>query len=365
MNRADIHLLQSVHSAPAVSILVPTHAATGDSQQDPIYVKNSIRAAEMRLLRDFPRRDAEPVIQHLKQVAEEIDYRADHEGLAIFATRDTGLWFDLPFCPDELVKVDETLATGEIARGLNHVPRYWLVTLGGHRARLMEGTNDRLREVELAGFPLYSEESSVPEIVPGGREANPAVHPQEAVDHRLFLRRASESFEKILHEDPTPVVVVGIDRYLDLVRSENLFGDRRIAEISGNYDYMGPGELGRLVWPEVEQGFRAEWAKLLDSLEVATGKKLAAFGLQECWDAAQMNRGHHLLVEEGYRQPGRLGEGGLALEPMDDPEVFGADVLQDAVGELAELVVSKGGQVALMDNGSLADRGRVALILRF
>jgi hypothetical protein len=43
----------------------------------------------------------------------------------------------------------------------------------------------------------------------------------------------------------------------------------------------------------------------------------------------------------------------------------GLSHLDDAVDELVEIVLEKGGEVVFVDEGALSDRGRVALILRY
>jgi len=46
-------------------------------------------------------------------------------------------------------------------------------------------------------------------------------------------------------------------------------------------------------------------------------------------------------------------------------EVGGLDVVDDAVDDLVEVVLQKGGQAFFFDDGALAQHGRVAVILRY
>ena len=69
-----------------------------------------------------------------------------------------------------------------------------------------------------------------------------------------------------------------------------------------------------------------------------------------------------LAVEEGFFYPARLSVDGDYVMPaadVDDP-----DVLDDAVDEVIETVLQRGGWVALVSDGTLAERGRVPLTLR-
>ena len=53
----------------------------------------------------------------------------------------------------------------------------------------------------------------------------------------------------------------------------------------------------------------------------------------------------------------------MLLLPADDPNAPG--VMPDAVDEAIEMVIRKGGEVVCVDNGKLAQFGRIALVLRY
>jgi hypothetical protein len=69
-----------------------------------------------------------------------------------------------------------------------------------------------------------------------------------------------------------------------------------------------------------------------------------------------------LAVEEGLFYPARLSDDGDLLLPATDVEH--PDVIDDAVDELIELVLERGGWVALVEDGALVEHGGVALTLR-
>jgi hypothetical protein len=77
------------------------------------------------------------------------------------------------------------------------------------------------------------------------------------------------------------------------------------------------------------------------------------------WLAARRERPEMLAVEQGLFYPARLSADGDFVEPADDVEH--PDVLDDAVDEVIELVLRRGGWIALTDDGALARRERIAL----
>jgi hypothetical protein len=103
--------------------------------------------------------------------------------------------------------------------------------------------------------------------------------------------------------------------------------------------------------------------QILGELDKAVSERKFASGVGEVWRLANEGRGRLLLVEEDFHYPARLDESGTHLVPADDHEA--ADVMDDAVDEIIEMVMSKQGQVVFVDNGSLDAHQRIALVLRY
>jgi hypothetical protein len=78
---------------------------------------------------------------------------------------------------------------------------------------------------------------------------------------------------------------------------------------------------------------------------------------------AEEGRGDTLLVEQDFHYPATVDETGLILTPAEDAAAPG--VIDDAVDEVIEDVMMKGGSVVFVDNGALAQHQRIALILRY
>ena len=77
---------------------------------------------------------------------------------------------------------------------------------------------------------------------------------------------------------------------------------------------------------------------------------------------ANDGRGKVLLVEKNYHVPAVVTENG-GLEVVKEPG--GTDVMDDAVDEIIETVLLKGGEVELMDDDELSNHRKIALILRY
>lgn len=98
-------------------------------------------------------------------------------------------------------------------------------------------------------------------------------------------------------------------------------------------------------------------------LDDALGKKLAVTGILSVWQAAEEGKGLILLVEKDYALPGFVTEEGskLFLHPPAEPH----RIITDAVDDVMETVLAKGGKVKMVENGKLNNYEHMALILRY
>ena len=133
--------------------------------------------------------------------------------------------------------------------------------------------------------------------------------------------------------------------------------------MSSSYDVRGRTAVISFDFPPVN-GLGAQLrSTLMESLDRAIGEQKVASTVGEVWRFANEGRGRLLLVEEDFHVPGQLDETGIHLSPADDPAAPG--VIDDAVDEIIETVLSKQGRVVFVPNGQLATHQRIALVLRY
>lgn len=361
MNRHDIRLLQAVRHYPSVTITLPTHRTSPDNKQDPIRVKNLVTEATNRLLGEFQRREVEPLLSRLEALVNDIDYRYTLDGLALFVNRDIGRRFILPFTLPERVVVDETFWTRGLVFALNRTPRYWVLALSEQPTRLFEGVREHLQEITDEGFPMTH-------TGPGGERGlpnDPAINRSAYRDerHRQFFRQVSAALTSFMSDDPLPLALVGVDRYLAFFREVSPHAGAVVTTLTGNHDKTPAHDLGKLVWPLVEQNLAIRRAEALKELNAAVGAQKYASTLGEAWRFTHEGRVDALLVEEDYHQAVRVADDGMTLTPVDDPTLPG--VIEDAVDEIIAMVLDKGGRVVFVDNGALPQHQRIATILRY
>jgi Bacterial archaeo-eukaryotic release factor family 3 len=266
------------------------------------------------------------------------------QALALYASVSHTARFDLPIQVVDRCVIDPTFATRDLVRALHRTPRHVVLLLGVDRARLLDAPDGRLKHVT-HGFPRSDR---------GHRDGTPA--------RERFLREVDQSLGAYLRVHPAPLIIVGDRSTLAAFRRIS----RNTARLAGTLpeDHLDAGrdELGVLIRPILEDYLLSRQAEALALLATRTEQDRAVRGLERAWLASRWERPEMLAVEQGYFQPARLSADGDTLTPTR--EVGAPDVLDDAVDELIETVLSRGGWVALLPDHTLPADARVALTLR-
>ena len=357
ITRQNLNYLQSLTKVPALSILLPTHRSFPENKQDPIRVKNLVDSAIARLNAEFSARDLEPLVQRLETLVSSIDYPHTLDGLALYVSHDIAQLYYLPFAIPERVVIDQTFATRDLVYGLHREQRYWVLLLSQASTRLLVGTGETLEEVQDGGFPL-------PMTGPGATMALPHEADSSYVDDRLrrFYQQVDSALMEFTKEDALPLIVGGVDRQVSFFQEVSQQATAIAGTLSGNFDKATISELTEPVLAIMKTVRETQRASAMQDLDTAIGAQKLVSSIPEVWRLAQDGRGKTLLVEKNYHVPAVLSATGN-LELVE--QVGGTDVMDDAVDEVIEAVLGKGGDVVFVEDGALSAHQQIALILRY
>ncbi len=350
-----------VQEYPAISIICPTHRTYPENRQDPTRVQNLIKDAEQRLQQEFSAREVAPLVEALRSLAAEVDHQHAEDGLALFVSSTHQSKHYIPFAVREAVTIDQSFATRELVHAFNRSPRYRVLVLSEKPTRLYEGVHDSLEEIVNSRFPVTHEKEGGRGPLPGGAWVNTSAARDER--HRQFFRDVDRRFGEWQRRERLPLVVVGVERYQSFFREVTSHADAIIATVTGSHDKTPAHELGKRIWPEVLAALQEAKHARKEELERAVGAGKSASGIQQVWRAAQEGRGQTLFVEEGYHVPAEISADGSTLRVIEDPQAPGA--ADDAVDEVIEAVIMKGGEVVFLEDGTLDEHQRIALTLRY
>jgi hypothetical protein len=333
----QVVLLQSVRDDPCVSLLATTTPAPRMTEADARTLQRLAGEAGARLARDGAPAELAGALDDLVAAAS-----AEPTGAAIafYVNRALRQVVRLPVPVPDRVVVDPTFATRDLVRALHRIPRHVVLLLSETDARLLEGVAGTLRPPPRSPFPLTADDD--------GGDA--------------FLRRVDRSLGTYLRLHPAPLVLVGGQRVVGRFRRMSRNTGRLAGTVSGNLTRAPLSVLVPRIHEVLDTYLLSRQDEALDHLDRRRSRNAVVEGLPAAWLAARRERPEMLAVEEGFTLAARLSPDGDFLVPADDVEH--PDVVDDVVDELIETVLLRGGWVAFVADGALADAGRVALTLR-
>ncbi len=349
----QVVLLQAVRSHPAVSVLMNTVPGQQMLPGDAGRLRGLVTEAGRRLQEEGLGEVGEQVVAQLERLASQAGSEPTGAALALFSSTGTALSLPLPVTVRERVVVDPTFATRDLVRALHRTPRHTVLVLNSGEARLFEGMAGTLRPARSGSFPLHNDRTRRPEA---------PRHRSSQAEATAFFREVDAALGTHLRLHPAPLLLVGPQRALTGFRAVSRNLGRLAGALEGNLAREPLSVLAQRCRPVIEQYLLSRQQEALDLLDRRMGSGQVATGMHSAWLAARRERPEMLAVEEGLFFPARLSADGDFLLPAAD--VDAPEVIDDAVDELIELVLDRGGWIALVDDGALARHDRVALTLR-
>jgi hypothetical protein len=365
-----VALLQTLRGYPAVSLLMSTTPAARMLPGDQARLAALARQAAQRLEAEGLPGARRTVLSPLGELVVDAGRGPATAAVGVFVSAATATVVHLPVPVNDRVVIDPSFATRDLVRALHRTPRHVVLALSLHQARLFDGVGQELRPAPVRSFPRHPVGAGDPAArATAGRDGQgrQAGHrPQRSAARqrgRAFFLDVDRALGSYLRLHPAPLILVGTERVLAEFRQLSTNLSRLAGCVYGSLLTAPTIDLATRIRPVLNAYLHSRQQEALDLLERRTGTGRVASGIQAAWLAARVERPEMLAVEEGYFYPARLdGDGDLLAAPASDLDH--PDVIDDAVDELIEIVLRRGGWVALLDDDRLTGHDRVALTLR-
>jgi hypothetical protein len=355
---AEVLALQSVREYPAISILCSTDAAPVMPTVTVARLEQLVDDATRRLRLELGGAVAAALHDDLMHLVDDAKERPTRAAVALYVSnRHISAW-SLPQPVKDRAVVDPTFATRDLVRSLHRTPRHVVLVLTEHEARLFDGAGDTLLPPFGGPFPLIDRTPRRHTRTGGG----PVKGGDEDRRADTFFRTVDRALGTYLSLHPAPLVLVGAGRTLTRFTriSRNL--GRLAGSVQGSHVRTPLPTLARLIRPVIEDYLRSREQEALALLATRNRSATVATGMPAVWLAARAERPEMLAVEEGLFYPARVSSDGDLIRPAEDLEH--PDVIDDAVDEVIETVLRRGGWVALVQDGALSEAEGIALTLR-
>ncbi len=371
MIQEDLKVLQNHEGDPCVSIIIPTHRVSTETDKDYIRLKNAIKRAIESLHEQYAKKQVSPIIQRLEAIMEdELDYSTLLEGIGVFISPSIEKVVHLPFEVDEKVIVDTNFEVRDLKLALNRDLDYQVLILSESNIRLFYGKGRNIVEYKDGQLPLKldketSEYQKANFINPG--TASPGGSTEKANEEQKKIIENLKYWDNKLtsyFDHDTPLFIAGDKQILGDFEQITHHKDKIQGKLTGNFDHLRNHEIADKIQTEVKRYIHELQERAIRILEEEVGFDRVSSGLPKVFEDALKGKGSLLLVEESYSEPGYLDEKNYRLY-LEPDKTDGLKRLEDAVDDVIEEVLNKNGEVRFVADGKLQKYGRIALILRY
>ncbi len=324
LGREEVRDLLEHRSGPCVSIFLPTVQAGAETLQNPIRLKNLLRAAEELLAERGTRRtELDELLEPLRALVGDGEFwQHQSAGLALFRAPDLLRGYRLPLPFAELAVVEDRFYLKPLFPLLDGDGRFYVLALSMSDVRLLEGTRGSVREVDLGPRVPRSVTEAVGEafgqkpllFAASGparrREGAPVFHghgvteDDTKVEIEKFLHRVESGLMDLPIDHQAPLVLAGVDYLLPLYRAVSEHPNVVPEAILGNPEEQRAEELHAAAWKLVEPLFLESRRREADRYRALASKGRAGSRLAEVLGGAHDGRVEALFVARGERRWG-------------------------------------------------------------
>ena len=363
-----------------MSLFTPTNAFGDGVRTDPLRWKNLVTRTESVLTeRGVRGPDVAGLLGPARALCE--DQRAwlrMSDGLAMFLRPGWHRIFRVPVDVPDIAAVGDRFVIGPLLRIVVSDSHFLVLTLSRRKVRLLEGSLQRVEELELADVPTSLRELATPgeprsevlafPVSAGGR--GPAVfYGQGAADDdvekdevRRFLRQVADGLREYLADQDLPMVLVGLDQMLSLYPEVNQYPNIVEDAVRTNPDQLSAEELHAAAWPLVETMLTREREEAVERFAQLHGTGRATTDPTKIEDAARHGRVDTLFLATDPWCWDQVAGSTPTVVQLGADEAFGHCELLD---RLAAHTLRLGGHVYAMATADVPGHGDVAAVFRY
>jgi hypothetical protein len=379
--REELRILGESSQAPCVSIYMPTHRVSTETQQDRTRLKNLIRQAEDSL-EAFGLRvnEAEALLEPAAKLLGAIPFWKDkQDGLALFIAPGVFRQYQLPTTFESLVVVAHRFHFKPLLTFLGG-NEFFVLALSQNSVRLFEGSRFGLSAIEspegmpksLAEALRYDELEKQLQFHTGtsagsgkGRAAmyhGQGVGTDDSKDRILrYFRQIDQGLHDLLKDEQAPLVLAGVEYLLPIYKEINTYQHLINGGITGNPEGASPEELHRQAWALVEPYFKREQQQAAARYQQLAGTGRTSCDPKEIVPGAYHGRIELLFVAVGRQQWGDYDPGANRVDLHTEVQPGSFDLLDLA----ATQTLLHGGAVYAVDPSEVPDKSLLAAVFRY
>jgi len=377
-------LLQLIHhdQGPCVSIYMPTHRIGEETKQDPIRLRNLLRAASEQLVSiGFRRPEAGDLLAEANKLfANDSFWMHQGEGLAVFIAPGFFRYFREPYNYAEMLSVAERFHIKPLLQAFSGNGEFYVLALSQKQAKLHEATRDGMNEIPTPDVPQGVAEAlkydqpeeqlqfhtRAPRHQGSKREAIFHGHGVGIDDTKENALRYSQIVDKTLQKylkqkKNQPMVLAGVNSLLSIFREANTYPNVISNAVIGNAEALRPKELHTKAWSAITSHLEGQKGELIEQISEMVGNDRASAEGQKIVAAAYGGRVDKLIISNRNQMLGKFDASTMQVSVNDTPQPGDIDLLDLA----AVHTLRHNGGVYLIDAEHVLGASPIAALFRY
>lgn len=371
ISNIDILLASKGKDAVCISIIIPLHKPLPGKKENRLLLEKAVTAVREQLVERYNEQITTPLLISLDELAELADAGIHAEGIGLFVSEHVKQIIPFFRPVKERIIISDSFEIRDLLYQNYYSDPYIVLHLTEKETRLFKGIFGALTEVNSGKFPFkYIDDYEYSRPSQGSSYIGAAFIKDFEQDKSRLIKIRYEHFLKNVDKALDPylkanekLIVCGVESDITYFKRNTHHEKSIIGQLVGNYTYSTLHKLAITAWDEVQHFYDLQKSKLISEFQELLGTKKAVTGLADIWKATAEGRAYQLLVEKDFSQPGFLvdNDNHLYLKPPMKPH----RVISDAVNNLMQMVVDKGGEVIIVENGLLDSYKHIALVARY
>lgn len=369
--------LNSQTNYPSVTILFPVNQGEfGNGNNSNKLLKDLLREANQKLADSSFKETVDVVKQKLNSLEDSVKFEEDTRGVAIFLSSEHHEIVPLPYPVESKVYVGYGFQVRDLVFAMNRLEEYVVLVLSQKKVQTYRALGEQLTPIEIPDMitsvddlGTYTDDMRFTHqhTNTGPRNfTHQGAQEENREKIKNFIVKIDHALGTYLVNENLRFVVLGVVQMLGHFNKYSKNLDRLLASVEGGFDYASDRAIGSQVWIEVQKKIAGEKESYLQELEAAVGRQQYVSGISQAWFAAQEGRIKTLIVEKEFHCPAILSDDGFNLDlDIDGKETTPDKLKEDAVDDLIELVLSKGGDIVFLEDGKLKTHQHLAGITRY
>lgn len=339
---------------PAVSILLPFEPQLRSKTEIQKELDRAVHKVSTQIELLFHNDQGEMVLQKLKKLIQQLNYNTFKKSIAICVSPAFEKIMYLSFPVEFRVHVDTDFHIRDIVHARKEDKSFLLVNLSRYATSIYLGNEHSFTRLN---HNTRGQASLFP--VPSFPHHKSFTVRNDLCEDLLvkFLRQTDQALQILLTSYPYPVFITGSPKIIGEFKKLTKHEKSIVNCIHGHFADSSLQTLKEIVQPALHEWQQIKLKELRQKIETAADNSHLAIGIRDVWKQAKAHNASLLVVEEDF-SPAAI------LHPLKEGS-YNYLLASNTVDDIIEKVLDFGGEVRIVDPGSLTGYNPIVLIERY